>query len=243
MFKFENLGGVGMSKVEGIRWFKAQFGGLVTDAIGNGPLSLDLITSIAMQESYSDAWGLVYETLPVGDVLKRCVGDSLDYPSRSASAFPKNRAELEKLKEPNGKQAFAIARKALEELASFNKGYKRAARNPDKFCHAFGIFQYDIQFFRMNPQFFLQRRWSDFGECLALCIGELNEVVLAIYGPDKNSLSSEEAAYVAIGYNIGASRVKVGSGFKQGHRDGRTYYGENILDYLHLASVALTPIA
>jgi hypothetical protein len=231
-----------MSKLEGIRWFKTQFVGSISTGIRNTPFTLNLLSAIAVQESYSDAWGLLYTSTPVADVLKRCVGDSLDYPSRSGTAFPKNRGALEAMTKPNGKRMFTIARAALVDLAQYSKGYKKAAKNQDKFCHAFGIFQYDIQFFPTNPDFFLQQRWANFGDCLSLCLAELGSVLKTLYGANKNTLSLEEMVYVAIGYNIGAKKVKVGKGFDQGFRDGDgTYYGQNIWDNLHLAQAVPDP--
>jgi|SRR5580704_11403224 hypothetical protein len=223
-----------MTEKEGLIWFKTQFRVPVQAAVAGTPFTVDLISAIAMQESYSDAWGLIYKTMPVAEVLKRCVGDSLDFPSRS-SAFPKNKAALIAASVPNGQQMFDIARDALIMLAGFNHGYNGAAHNPDKFCHGYGIFQYDIQFFRKtNPDFFLQKKWFDLDQCLALCLTELKGVADSLYA-GKTSLTDEQLTYVAIGYNIGASKVKVGAGFKQGHQSDGIYYGENIDRYMRMS--------
>jgi hypothetical protein len=224
-----------MTEKEGLIWFKSQFRVPVQAAVAGTPFTVDLICAIAMQESYGDAWGLIFKTMPVAEVLKRCVGDTLDFPSRSASAFPKNKAALIAPSIPNGQAMFDIARDALLTLAGFNHGYSGAAHNPDKFCHGYGIFQYDIQFFRkINPDFFLQKKWFDFDQCLALCLAELKSVAGSLY-PGKTSLTDEQLTYVAIGYNIGASKVHVGGGFKQGHKSDGIFYGENIDRYLRMA--------
>jgi len=229
-----------MSKLEGMRWFKTNFAAPIRAKIQNTPLTLDLLTAIAVQESFDDAWGLIYQKQNVQDVLVRCVGDTLDSPPRAKDAFPKNRAALEKLKDPDGKQMFKIARAALVDLAAFSKGYAAAAKNANKFCHAYGIFQYDIQYLQRNPDFFLQSGWADFGACLNFCVGELQGVASALY-PGKTILALEEQVYVAIGYNIGPKNVRIGAGFNQGHKDGNHYYGQNIWDYLHLASTVPDP--
>src|SRR5260370_26778434 len=122
---------------------------------------------------------------------------------------------------------FDIAREALITLAGFNHGYNGAAHNLDKFCHGYGIFQYDIQFFRRTkPNFFLQKKWFDFDQCLALCLNELKNVAVSLFA-GKTSLTDEQLTYVAIGYNIGARKVKVGGGFKQGHKSDGIYYCDN----------------
>jgi hypothetical protein len=224
-----------MSKVEGIRWFKHNFSAPITAKLKNTPLTLDLIAAIAVQESFDDAWGLIYQNQKIPDVLMRCVGDTLDAPSRSVSAFPQNRTALEALATPDGKQMFTIARAALVDLATFSRGYKSAVKKDDKFCHAYGIFQYDIQFFQKNSGFFLQKKWSDFGACLELCVGELSSVARTLF-PNKPTLAPEDLVYVAVGYNIGARKVRVGKGFNQGFKSGNQFYGQNIWDYMHLAS-------
>jgi hypothetical protein len=75
-----HMGDAVMTEKEGMTWFKNQFRSPVQAAIAGTPLKLDLIAAIATQESYGDAWGLIYKTMPVDEVLKRCVGDTLDYP-------------------------------------------------------------------------------------------------------------------------------------------------------------------
>ena len=218
---------------DGIAWFKHNFGDKVAAKLAGTPFTPELIAAIAMQESFSDCWGLIFNTMPVDQVIIRCVGDSLD----RAHIFPKDKADLVAF-DPHGhtgQQAFDIARAALLMLADFNHLYRGAAHNPNKFCHGFGIFQYDIQFFKDgNPSFFLQQKWHDFDECLTLAIDELRKVAAKLF-PGKTSLNDEQMTYVAIGYNIGASKVRVGAGFKQGHEDDGVFYGENIARFLQLA--------
>jgi hypothetical protein len=229
-----------MTEKEGMAWFKHNFADKVAAKLDGTPFAPDLIAAIAMQESFSDCWRLLFKTKPVDQVIIGCVGDSLD----RAHTFPTDKADLVAF-DPHGKtgqQAFDIARAALIMLAGFNDGYKPAAKNPNKFCHGFGIFQYDIQFFKDgNPTFFLQKKWHDFDECLSLCVDELNKVAKRLF-PGKAELDDEQMTYVAIGYNIGAGRVRVGAGFKQGHKDDGVFYGENINRFLQLAhAVPATP--
>jgi hypothetical protein len=225
--------GADMTEKEGMTWFKNQFRNAIQAATAGTPITLDLVTAIAMQESYSDAWGLIYKTMPVDEILMRCVGDTFDAPNRSA--FPVDKAALLAPAIPNGQQMFDIAREALTMLAGFNHGYSAVSRNPNKFCHGYGIFQYDIQFFKeIDPDFFLQKKWYSFDECLQKCLGELTSGAKQLY-PGNNNLTDEQLTYVAIGYNIGAGKVRLDGGFKQGHEDDGIFYGENIDRYLRLA--------
>jgi hypothetical protein len=215
---------------EAINWFKGQFGTAIQAGIEGTPFSLDMLTAIAMQETYY-IWGDLYKRLPVDEVLKLCVGDTLDSPNRSA--FPKSKAEL--LSVPKGDQMFAVAREALESIGQYFSRYNEIANlNPKKFCHGFGIFQYDIQFFKTNPAYFLEKRWHNFDDCLAVCLNELRAALRRAYSPDKRTLTDEEMVYVAIAYNRGS--VNFARKFKQGYRDDSgKFYGEHIWEYLRLA--------
>jgi len=215
---------------DAISWFKGQFGAPIQAAVEGTPFSLDMLTAIAMQETYY-IWGDLYKRLPVADVLKLCVGDTLDTPNRSA--FPKYKAAL--LSVPKGSQMFTIAREALEAMGQHFSRYNEIARfNNKKFCHGFGIFQYDIQFFKTNPNYFLEKRWHNFDACLAVCLTELKAALKRAYGPSKRTLTDEEMVYVAIAYNRGS--VNFARKFKQGYKDDSgKFYGEHIWEYLQLA--------
>ena len=126
----------------------------------------------------------------------------------------------------------------LQKLKAIaNHDFKVAARNPDKFCRGFGIFQYDLQFFLGNPDYFLEKRWHEFDQCLAQCVEELKAKLIRTYGRDKTSLTDKEMVYVAIAYNRGS--VDFSQGFKQGYKDSSgKYYGEYIWEYLQLAKAS-----
>jgi hypothetical protein len=219
-----------MSIIDGMRWFKNSFRNPINTALQGTPFSLDLLTAIAVQETF-EVWGSIHARLGVDDVLKLCVGDTLDAPNRSA--FPKNKAALVGV--PKGNEMFAIAREALESLAAYNQAYKHVAQNPDKFCHGFGIFQYDIQFFPDNPVFFLQKRWYVFDDCLAHCMGELKAAMARAGLAGKTVLTDTEMVYAAIAYNCGSFNPS--RGLRQGYysKDEDKYYGEYVYDYLQRA--------
>lgn len=216
--------------IQAIGWFKEQFRSKIEVAIAGTPFSLDMLTAIALQETYY-IWGKLYLTLSVDEVLKLCVGDTIDAPDRSA--FPKNKAAL--LSVNKGQEMFDIAREALEAVGAYVNDYKKVANSsPDKFCHGFGIFQLDLQFFKQAPNYFLQKSWYSFDECLSKCTNELKAAIKSAYGSGKTALTDEEKVYVAIAYNRGS--VDFSRKFKQGHRDDSgKYYGEYIWEYLQLA--------
>ncbi|HEV8657428.1 MAG TPA: SH3 domain-containing protein [Thermoanaerobaculia bacterium] len=212
-----------------IAWFKNEFGDSIDAAVEGTPFDINLLAAIAVQETY-EIWGDLYDSIGVADVLELCVGDTIDAPRRKA--FPRTKAQL--LSVPDGARMFEIARAVLEAIGDYFAVYhKIAVANPDKFCHGFGIFQYDLQHFRENPEYFLERRWADFDACVAICIEELTIALRKAYGPRKTRLSNKERVFVAIAYNAG--RVSFDKGFKQGYFDGHKYYGEYIRDFMALA--------
>ena len=218
-----------MSIKDDIIWFKDQFQSDILAAIDDTPFRLELLVAIALQET-GYLWRNIYKKESIAKTLELCVGDTIGSPRRTA--FPVDRAALEA--KPKGKEMFQIARQALESIAPYNNSFKNEARNPDKFCHGFGIFQYDLQFFLVNPDHFLEKRWYDFDQCLALCVDELKAKLISTYGRSKTSLTDKEMVYVAIAYNKGS--VDLSRDIKQGFKDGSgKYYGEYIWEYIQLA--------
>lgn len=216
------------AKQDAMTWMNDRFGKDIDAEIKGTPIPKALIISIGIQETFY-IWARMYKTSTPEQVLAVCVGDTLDFPRRQ-SAWPKDRAELES--HPRGKAMFRVARKALERIAEINSGYKTAAKNLDKFCHGFGMFQYDIQFFKDDPDFFLDETWASWPGTLNRGMKELKDKLRALYGPHKTTLSHKEAVFLGIAYNRGAARTKADmatKGFKQGFKDSDgVYYGEHI---------------
>ena len=154
--------------------------------------------------------------LPTAD-LEICVGDTIELADGGGRrAFPKNKAEL--LAAPQGQRMFEIARQGLVDMASYIPAYRGAASRPDKFCHGFGIFQLDLQFFKVEPDYFLEKRYADFDAALAKCTRELQSVLKRLGWQQKTSLTDQECAAIAIAYNTG--RYDPAKGLKQGYFDG-----------------------
>jgi hypothetical protein len=216
---------------QGIGWFKKNFGAEINQAIQGTPYTLDILTAIAVQETFV-VWGKAYKIphLSIDDVLTLCVGDPLDKEDGRDDSFPQNRAVLES--KVNGPQMFQIARRALEGLVRFAPYEQRFVDNPNKFCHAFGIFQYDIQAFLHDADYFLNKRWGDFSLCLCKCLNELNEKS-AIYYPNAVTMSDAELIYLSIAYNHGS--VDLHRDFNQGYLQDGFRYGSWIELYLGFA--------
>lgn len=224
-----------MPTADDILWFKQQFHSKVAAAVAGTPFTLDMVAAIACQETGFIWQVLRKRQLSVKRILELCVGDTIDS-SGGRRAFPKTKTDL--VAEPNGQQMFEIAREALVDMAKHINGYKSAVAKPNKFCHGFGIFQFDLQFFLTEPDYFLQKRYADFDASLAKCIGELANASRRIRMQGNATLTDLEMAAVAIAYNTG--RFNPARGLKQGHFNGTKFYGEQFFDFLRLSeTVAL----
>jgi hypothetical protein len=189
-------------------WFKTTYGPQMVDAVTGTPFSVNMLTAIAIQETYE-----------------------ISAPRRTA--YPKTKDEL--IASPRGQEMYDVARQALADMAKHAPEYQKYVANPERFCHAFGVFQYDIQFFKDDPDFFLSRKWANLGECLSRCVKELTRVTKKTYGAGKQTLTDLEATFIAIGYNTGS--VNPAKGLKQGFKDDTgKYYGEYVADYIRIAT-------
>ena len=219
-----------MPNASDIEWFKNEFHAEIAKATEGTPISLDMLAALACQET-GEVWpALRAAGLPASEILRLCVGDTLDE-DRGRKAFPRNKSEL--ISAPRGQEMFNIARSALVELATHIPAYAGAASRPHKFCHGFGMFQRDLQFFKSNPDYFLQKRYETFANTLGECLRELKACLTSLKLQGKAQLTDMEAASVAIFYNTG--KYVPAKSLKQGYFDGKKYYGENYYEYLRLA--------
>lgn len=186
--------------------------------------------ALACQET-GEVWPtLRRKRLSRDEVLVLCVGDTLDA-DRGRSAFPTTKSDL--VAAPDGQQMFAIARQALVSMAAHITAYAPAAAKPNKFCHGFGMFQRDLQFFKSNPGYFLNKEYERFDSTLAEALEELNRALKKLGLDSRASLTDLELCAVGITYNTGG--YKPAKGLKQGHFDGTKFYGETLFDFLRLA--------
>lgn len=216
------------AKQDAMIWMNKNFGPDIETAVKGTPISKNLIIAIGIQETFY-IWAKMYKTSTPEEVLAVCVGDTIDFPTR-ASAWPKNRADLES--HPKGKEMFRVARAALERIAKINSGYRTVVGKPNKFCHGFGMFQYDIQFFKNDTDYFLKEKWKTWAGTLGRGVSELKTQAAVLYGPEKASLTHDESVYLGIAYNRGAKRTQrdmAAKKFKQGFKDSDgIFYGEHI---------------
>jgi hypothetical protein len=226
-----------MPTTSDIEWFKREFHAPIAKATAGTPFDLSMLCAIACQET-GYIWSVLRKKgMATAAILKLCVGDTLDS-DKGRSAFPKTKADLVAWKD--GQAMFGIAHQGLVDMAVHIPGYSGVAARPAKFCHGFGIFQYDLQFFKTDPDHFLQRRYAEFGPSLAKCLTELKRGLKTLGWSDRTRLTDYEMACVAIAYNTGG--FKPGAGLKQGHNDGKKYYGELFFDYLTLARTVADPV-
>lgn len=217
------------------RWFKQTFHRQIAAAVAPTPFSLDLLAAIAAQET-GHIWSTLRDKVSLPELLEICVGDTLDA-DKGRAAFPKTKADL--VAAPRGEEMFRIAHDALVRMAQRVPAFAAVAKRPNKFCHGYGVFQYDLQFFWKDPTYFLERRWRDFDASLAKCIEELRAAMRRAGLANQASLTDLEKVHVAIAYNAGS--FKPAKGLKQGHFDGRQFYGEKIFDFLRVSQSAGSP--
>ncbi|QHG65330.1 hypothetical protein [Pseudomonas putida] len=218
-----------MPNANDVQWFKSHFQSRLEGALAGTPLTVDFLTAIACQES-GEVWPTLRHDLPETDVLRLCVGDTLDS-DKGRKAFPRDKAAL--LAAPRGEQMFDLAHESLVEMARHVQDYATVARRPDKFCHGFGIFQRDLQFFKDDPDYFLDQRYAQFDDALDHCLNELKRGLKTLGLAGAQALDDQQLASVGIAYNTGGFNPK--KGLRQGYFDGKRYYGENLLDFIQLA--------
>ena len=226
-----------MPNRDDFQWFKATFHDQIEPALVGTPFSLDLITAIAAQET-GHIWGPLRNKIDLDTLLEICVGDTLDA-DRGRRAFPKTRDEL--VAAPRGEDMFRIAHGALVAMSEHVPSFAGVAKRPTKFCHAYGIFQYDLQFFKTDPDYFLDRKWRSFESSLGKCLEELRNAQRRTDVRGSAALTDLEQVSVAIAYNAGS--FKPAKGLKQGFFDGQKFYGEMIFDFLRLAQTVSIPAA
>ncbi|MDX0140827.1 DUF2272 domain-containing protein [Sinorhizobium meliloti] len=227
-----------MTVKDEIKWFKQNFASDVIPQLAGTPLSCDLICAIAFQES-GELWSRLRLHLPREEILRLSVGDTLDAPNRSA--FPKTRDKLVEV--VGGEEMFELAHRLLGEMAEATgiEAYQRVAARPHKFVHGYGIFQYDLQFFKVDPDYFLEQRWQNIDASVGKMMGELRHALEQLGFAEKQSLTDLESAFTAIVYNTGFGNFRKSRGLQQGHFDGTHFYGENIDQFIKIARTIPTP--
>ena len=227
-----------MPNAADMKWFKENFAAEIQTALAGTPFSLDLMVALACQET-GHIWSVLRKKpLTVPQILALCVGDTIDFnPStgKGRKAFPRTKAAL--IAKPRGREMFDIARKALEDMAVHIAGFP--VSNPNKFCHGYGMFQYDLQFFLEDPDYFLEKRYETFIGTLGKAVQELKAAAKRIRLHTEPKLDDMQSAAVAIAYNTGG--FNPAKGLKQGHFNGTRFYGEEIFDFIRVSRTVPVP--
>lgn len=218
-----------MPNANDVKWFKTRFQARLEVVLGNGPLTVDFLAAIACQET-GGIWSVLRHALPESEVLRLCVGDTLDS-DKGRKAFPKDKAAL--LAAPRGEAMFDLAHQLLVEMAQHIEEYRPVAKREHRFCHGFGIFQRDLQSFKVDPDYFLLQRYANFDVALGICLSKLKRGLKDLGFAKVHTLSDQQLAMVGITYNTGKFNPR--KGLRQGHFDGKRFYGENLMDFIQLA--------
>ncbi|WP_448140399.1 hypothetical protein [Sphingopyxis fribergensis] len=229
-----------MVSAEDIVWFRESFGDRIMGELSGTPFDIDMLTALACQET-GELWSKMRgKGLSPDEIAALCCGDTLDA-DKGRRAFPRTKKELVYV--TGGEKMFKIARDALLAMAEHVPDYAFANSRANKFCHGFGVFQYDLQFFLSDPAYFLERRYENFENSLARAMIELRRGLRTLGWQSRAEISDLEFCHVAICYNRGS--FDPARGLKQGHEDEGKYYGEFIRDYLAMArhSYASSPVA
>lgn len=220
-----------MSTHKEIAWFIDTFGERIDAAIQKTPFTLPMFAGIAYQET-GYLWPRIRNhTTDETSFLEACVGDIIGAPRRTA--FPTTPQKLKS--EPNGDEMYRIARDALGILGKIAPEYAIYVKYEKRFCRGYGLFQYDLQFFKEDPNYFLTKGWTTFEGTFGKALSEATTKAkgLKLYGNRK--LSITESTKVAIAYNRGS--YNPARGWQQGHQnDQGEYYGELVNGYIKLAT-------
>lgn len=151
------------SEQEKATWFFKTFGDRIDSVFSDTNITADLVGAIALQETgylWNSFWRFGADTEK--KFLALCVGDTVS----SRGYFPKRSSDL--LDAPRGEEAFAVLRSALENTARTRKSLKEYATNPHNILYGYGIFQYDLMFYKdyRDYDFFINKEWMEFEACL-----------------------------------------------------------------------------
>jgi hypothetical protein len=146
-------------------WMKTNFESSISQVLTGTPFSVDIACGIACQET-AYFWLSFINRLSVDEVLARCVLDaSGDFPGTQRSAFPRNTDAFRRRFDTTFTQMLIDEANKTRRLRGFAaqvwvyKGY--------------GIYQYDLQHILTDEEFFRQKLWYSFPECLARLKKEL----------------------------------------------------------------------
>ena len=191
-----------LQAIEASDWLKENFAQEMADAVKDTAYSVDHICGIACQET-AYVWLAHSKELPAQAILTMCVLDgSGDFkPNENPrSVFPRNTAAF---RERYGDEFTDML---IEEG---NKSRTMRGLGPvDWIYKGYGIFQYDLQFVTNDEEFFREKLWHNFGQCLKRLMQELtrtwndhNDLFAAIKAYNGSGKRAENYAQNVIAYS------------------------------------------
>lgn len=147
-------------------WMREHFADPFTKAVADTPFDVDLLYAIACQET-AVYWLSWINDHTADEILARCVFDASGDVDHNRSAFPKNTADF----------IGRFGHKAADLLIA-EANATRALRGfgPKQWVYAgYGIFQYDLQYYIPDPDFFKLKQWYSIDNCLDRALKELKE--------------------------------------------------------------------
>jgi hypothetical protein len=153
--------------LKAIAWLKKNFGQQIAAAVDGTHYSVDNICGIACQET-AYFWLGMLDQMSAQEVCARCVLDaSGDAPGTKRRAFPR---DTKAFRDVYGNERTDML---IEEA---NKTRSLRKMNPRNWIYkGYGLFQYDLQFVKVDPHFFFKKQWYDFSVCLERVMHELRD--------------------------------------------------------------------
>jgi hypothetical protein len=154
------------------QWLKTHYGAELFTAVQGTSFSIDNLCGIACQET-AYFWLPLLDKLSPDDICARCVLDgSGDFKPEEnpRSAFPANTAAF--------RERYDATDPGFAEMliAEGNETRRVRGLSPVNWLYkGYGIFQYDLQFVEDDPDFFRNKLWYRFDECLKRVMMELKE--------------------------------------------------------------------
>jgi hypothetical protein len=151
--------------IQAVSWLKKNFAKQIAVAVEGTRYSVDHICGIACQET-AYFWLRLIDKISVEDVCARCVLDaSGDAPNTTRKAFPCDTKAFRK--EYGDERTDALIEEANKTRVL--RGYSRK----NWVYKGYGLFQYDLQFVRVDAEFFFEKQWYRFDACLERLMREL----------------------------------------------------------------------
>ena len=159
-----------MALTDDLRWFKDTFHEPVAAATAGTPFGRRSARGDCATGVGRDLGASCEARSDVDELLELCVGD-FSMTTRGDGRFRRTRQRCSPYRAATKCSPLPTTRSCAWPFTSGLPALPR--KKAHKFCRGFGIFQYDLQFFKVDPEYFLQRRWHHFDLALGRCVGEL----------------------------------------------------------------------